>query len=224
MAALTLADYLSLIRGYLDESRAISSLRYSDADITRALNNGGRRIMRDAGLYFFRGTSTGDVETGDIDVPDDFLAEGSLTLIRDTDTRINLPVISAKDAYKENPMWVSQTDQYPQYAVSKIKTDGTVAIVLVPAPTATIANALFWEYAAKPEEMEVAADEFIPLAPFEELQPILLPAAAMTELLHIEAGVLDMQWAKWDALYAREIETLRGYVNGLFQQKDKYGQ
>lgn len=224
MAALTLADYRSLVRGYLDESRAIASDRYPNTDIDRALNNGGRRIVRDTELYFFRNTETMDATTGDIDPPDDFMGNGSITLIIDANTRLHLPVVSAKSMYMDSPGWVSQTAQYPQKAVSKIKADGSLAVVLWPAPTATITNGLFWEYAAMPEPMEAAADEFAPLAPFEELQPILLPAAAMCELLHIEAGVLDLQWAKWDALYAREVEKLHEYINGLFQIEAKYGQ
>ena len=225
MAALTLADYKSLVRGYLDESRAIVSQRYPDADITRALNNGGRRIVRDAELFFYRNTATMNAAAGDITPPTDFLGNGSVTLVISSTERRSLPTISAKDKYKKQPNWVSETAQYPTEFVTKITPSG-IRGVLWPTIQTTITNGLFWEYAALPTAMADATDTvdtFLPLAAFEELQPVLLPAAALTELLHIEAGVLDLQWKKWDALYWQNIQQLRAYVNGLFQPAEQYG-
>ena len=73
---LTLADYRSLVKAYMAEDRTDDDIElFPDADIDRALNAAQVDVVRTIAstLPYFRKTATIDVESGNIDMPDDFL-------------------------------------------------------------------------------------------------------------------------------------------------------
>lgn len=226
--ALELSDYISLVKGYLDESRTIASQRYSDAEITLRLNEAQRMVAREVDLFFFRGTDTTDVTNTTVTPPVDFLSNATISLVVSATERRPIKCVSAKQMYKDNPNWpVLTAQQYPTSFVYGLDETGFSG-VFSPPPTATITDGALWEYKRIPTDMVDTGDEETSvlesevMALFPELQPTTLPARACSIMLLLDAGTQDLQFAKWDAIFWRDIETMRQYCNDLVNSSGDY--
>lgn len=222
MPALTLADYISITKRYLDESPTIASDRFSDADITARLNDSQKEIVRETDLFFFRDSATTNATTGDITPPANYFCDLTLSLVISATDRQHLPVVTAKKLYEKEPTWATQASVARPSRVVIKNTPAGIRFVLNPPLSAPITNGLFWDFAALPDDMEMDADECEPLAPFEDFQATLLPAGALKRLYLLDAGTNDLQWKKWDLFFMQELDRLRAAINGLYIQEGTY--
>lgn len=228
MAALTLAEYKSLVKGYLQENRtSTSNPIFKEADILAALNSAQMEIVQECGLSLFRSSGSINAATGDLTPPTDMLGDATVTLVISSTDRRHLPVVTAKSLHERDPMWTTRTcdsGSYPTNIVWKITTGttGGVRCVLYPQPAATITSGLFFEYAAKPTDLSVDADVCAVLNPFPHLQQTLLPAGALKILTLLEGGEADEQFQKWEAVFKRDMDRLKTCVNYLFVPPGQY--
>lgn len=222
---LTLADYQSLFKAYLQADRDTEDQYYPDADITAFLNSAQYDVARELGATnnFFRATNTQDLTTGDMALPDDFFGNLKAQIIDVNGFPRSLFIQQADRMDEMQPFWRStQPTNYPTWLVINWGTTGP-AVQAWPQPVTTMTDALFLSYTAKPTEMEAADDESEVMANLQELQRTLLPFGALRDALLFEAGEADDQVKKYTALYARELQRARFAINSMFPASYKYG-
>jgi hypothetical protein len=225
---LTLAQYVSLVKGYMAEDREDDDNElFSDDDIKLALNAAQVDVVRiiSSTFSFFRKTTSVNAATGNISLPSDYLAGMSATLVTGSSDLDRRPLTFQTSGWMDEnyPFWRGMAAiDYPQYLVQQFASSG-FSLVLYPQPTATITNGLFLNYVVNPDVMSAEDDESPIMARFPELQHTLLPAGALKILLFFEGGEADEQWKKWDAIFMRDIKRMRMAINTMFTQRATYG-
>lgn len=194
---------------------------YPDSEITAALNAAQEDFVLEIGSTrsFFTTTGSIDLETGNMDLPDDFLGNLSVTLVTAASggSRIRVKVVMMGTLDDQNPYWREVAAvQWPTTLAMNIGPAGTV-LYAYPQPSATITNGLFFSYTPRPTEMEDDADESEPMAMFPSLQRTLLPFGALRQLILFEGGGDDGQYAKFEGLWQNEIVKAHRLLNGMYR-------
>jgi hypothetical protein len=227
MADLTLADYRSLIKAYMQADRDTEDQYYPDADLNDFINRAQYDIARELGSNgpFFRATDTVDLEE-DVPLPDDFLGNLKLTYLGSTgNMRINIMIVGADRADEQAPYWRDTsfaTNAPPSWAAVNWSA-ASATLKMYPPPTTTITNGLFMSYTVKPTELEEDADESELMVYFPELQRKFIPSAVLRDALFYEAGESDDQAAKWEAIYQQCLSKARFTINTMFPSTSQYG-
>lgn len=218
---LALSDYVELVKRYLNDFPDKANRVYPDAQIVAALNSAQRDFAIEIASTrdFFRQTVSMDMETGNMALPDDFLAGLSATLVTSTTngSRIRLPIQTMGSFDDQQPYWREVAAvQWPQKLLLNVGPTGAV-LYAFPQPTATITNGIFLSYVVNPTEMEDDADESEVMVMFPSLQRTLLPFGALKQLIWFEGGSADDQGQKYQALWDNEIAKAHRVLNGLYR-------
>jgi hypothetical protein len=230
MANRTLIEYRELFKRYLQESADaddVDNQYYPDEQINAFLNAGQIDIVRElAGtLNFFKTTDTLDATTGDIALPDDFLTAMNIKFTNNPTlvASWNLEITDEDRMDQMYPWWRTNiTTPYPVAAIMVWRPAGQF-INLYPPVSATISDAIFVNYAVRPDDMADDDDESAVMAFFPELQQTLLPFAALRNAVYFEAGEADDQAAKYEALYQKGLRQARFIINTNMQRRWTYG-
>lgn len=217
MANLTFADYISETLGFMNENRDKSSAnrKIREDDVKTAINRGRHRMLRKVGAGLYRNTTAMNAEAGDLTPPADFFNEGIVhyTPTSSQKPRV-LPVVTAKYMDQNTPNWRDETGE-PSKIVTDLLTTGLVAR-LYPQPTATVTNGLDWYYSALLDDLVDDADTCPIMNLFPEFQMTTLQAGALRILYLLEGGQADEQFVKWDQIFEKDIDELRGMISRLF--------
>ena len=216
MANLTLADYVSLCLGDMNENRTSpeKNRKITETDVIRAINRGRRKIMRKVGVSIYRNSNIMDATAGDIVPPADFFSQ-AIVHYNDSasDTPIALVSADARVLDRTETGWRTRTGK-PSRIAFDFTTAGIVAR-LVPQPTSTVTDGLTWYYNASLTDLAADSDTCPVMNAFPEFQETLIPAGALPVLYLLEGGEADDQVAKWDAIFARDIADLQAAINGI---------
>src|SRR5690606_34999545 len=124
------------------------------------------------------------------------------------------PVVTAKYMDQNVPHWRDETGE-PSKIVTDLLTTGLVAR-LYPQPNATVTNGLTWYYSALLEDLVADSDTCPIMNLFPEFQMTTLQAGALRILYLLEGGQADEQFVKWDKIFEKDIDEMRGMINRLF--------
>lgn len=220
MADLTFADYISEVYGYMNENRdtPANNRKIRLDDVKKAINRGRHRMLRKVGLGVYRGSAVTNATTGAITPPADFFNQGMLSFTAVGINPVNLTVTDAKMMDQTKPGWRTAQSGTPSQAVYDI-TDAGLVVVLSPPPASTVTNGLTWRYSAKLADLVADVDKCPIMNLFPEFQMTTLQAGALRLLYLLEAGEGDDQFAKWDMIFEKDIDELRGSVNSLFASR-----
>lgn len=223
--AITGAQYIELCKRFMaEDSTDASNPLFTDDWILAFLNAGQVKIVRDVRCNHFSTTVTQDATSSAIALSDNLVGDIYATLAVSSTDRRDLKVVPSIEMDRKNASWQSDTAQYPTQLVVTQTYNG-YTVKLYPAPSATITNGLILTGTRKPTALTAASasSELFPNSYFADLEPILLPAAAMTLLPLFEGGTKDDQFGKWKMLYKELIQDYAGRLNTLFIGREKQG-
>lgn len=216
MAALTLTDYLDLCKRVLgvnpdDSSNPI----YTDAWLTRYINDAQCEIVRRAGQDFFKSHATANAPTGLQTVPTDFLANLEISYAGSGGTVTTLLPTTIEHLDKMSPSWSDTTGTPTSFYMSVDTATGDMQYGLYPAPSAVETNALSIRYNPIPTEMSKTTDECLVLAPFPDFQTTLIPYFVAARVKMFENGTEDDQVQKFTGLFENELLRFRAALKYL---------
>ena len=223
---LTLADYRDIVRGLIGRYRPASSTLFPNADIDRYLNAAQSDLILELGDFdLFKTSQTRDATSANLTAPASLLGHYTAVLVKNSTDSGRQPLIrlEAQKLDEQDPNWRVKTAQYPEAYVVQFDDAGTFTIKLYPAPTATITNGLFERWTKRPTDMSLTTDTSYVSTLFPNREARLLPYGAMRYLAHLAAGSEDNLAAKFDALWAREVEEARKQLSNLFLGTGTYG-
>lgn len=219
MADLTFADYISETYGYMNESRdnPDKNRKIRLEDVKKAINRGRHRMLRKVGVGLYRNSTTMNATAGDITPPADFFNQALVhfTPSGSGSTTTLLTQVDARGMDQGQANWRNVTGGTPSKLVWDVTTGGIVAR-LYPQPDTTVANGLTWYYSAKLPDLSDDDDTCPVMNMFPEFQMTTIQAGALRILYLLEGGEADDQFAKWDRIFERDCEELRGSIKMLF--------
>lgn len=223
MASLT--QYTEWVKRYLvEDTTDASNPMFPDDEITAAINAAQNDWVRRLGRYngMFRKSTTVNATAAAITIAADFLSNLQVRFGASAGSYRYLPATTVDVLDEKNPEWRGETATEPQKYYIAHNLDGTTTINLVPTLTATVTNGLFYSYTAAPTALSVGADTAKCMTWFPELDPLALPAYALSILLNYEGGTKDDQVAKWLGIYDRQVERARGILKYMNQHYPSY--
>lgn len=221
----TLSQYQEWVKRYLAEDATdTSNLMYPDDEITAALNAAQNEWIRRLSRHcdFFRKTTTVNATTTAVTMAADFLCNLQVRFGATENDRKYVPATTKSALDEMNPNWRDEESTTPLKYYLNLNSDGTTTLQFYPALSAEVTNGLFYSYTAKATDMSLAADTAKCMTWFPELDPLALPAYALTLLLNYEAGTKDDQVAKWDRIFEAQIERARGILKYQNQHYPSY--
>lgn len=217
MADLTFRDYISETLAYMNENRDSPerNRKIREDDVKTAINRGRHRMLRKVGVGLYRTQFTQDASAGDFTPPADFFNQALVHYTGPGNKAILLTQVDAKGMDQSYPGWRTDPAGTPHRIVWDVRTDGITAR-LHPQPASTVQNGLTWYYSARLDDL-VEDDDTCPIMDmFPEFQMTTLQAGALRLLYLMEGGEADDQFSKWDQIFERDCDELRGSIKTLF--------